>query len=60
MSGTLHVVGNKKKTKITNLSFYHYKILPKKHNHIKIKFSNFSIIYNDTKRFKFFKLLNNH
>ena len=59
MSGTLHLVGNKKKTKVTNLSFYHSKILPKKHNHIKIKFSNFSIIYNDPRRFGFFKLLNN-
>ena len=59
MSGTLHLVNYKKKEKVTNLSFYHSKILPKKHNHIKIKFSNFSIIYNDPRRFGFFKLLNN-
>ena len=59
MSGTLHLIKNKKKEKITNLSFYHSKILPKKHNHIKIKFSNFDIIYNDPRRFGFFKLLNN-
>ena len=58
MSGTLHLIDHKKKEKITNLSFYHSKILPKKHNHIKIKFSNFTIIYNDPRRFGFFKLLN--
>ena len=59
MSGTLHLIKYMKKKKITNLSFYHSKILPKKHNHIKIKFSNFMIIYNDPRRFGFFKLLNN-
>ena len=59
MSGTLHLIDNKKKEKITNLSFYHSKTLPKKHNHIKIKFLNFNIIYNDPRRFGFFKLLNN-
>ena len=59
MSGTLHLINYKKNEKITNLSFYHSKILPKKHNHIKIKFSNFSIIYNDPRRFGFFKLLKN-
>ena len=59
MSGTLHLVNYKRKEKITNLSFYHSKILPKKHNHVKIKFSNFTIVYNDPRRFGFFKLLNN-
>ena len=59
MSGTLHLINYKKKEKITNLSFYHSKILPKKHNHVKIKFSNFTIIYNDPRRFGFFKLLKN-
>ena len=59
MSGTLHLIEYKKKKKITNLSFYHSKTLPKKHNHIKIKFSNFAIVYNDPRRFGFFKLLNN-
>jgi len=58
MSGTLHLINHKKKEKITNLSFYHSKILPKKHNHIKIKFSNFDVIYNDPRRFGFFRLLN--
>jgi len=59
MSGTLHLINYKKKEKITNLSFYNSKILPKKHNHVKIKFSNFTIIYNDPRRFGFFKLLKN-
>ena len=59
MSGTLHLINNKKKDKITNLSFYHSKNLPKKHNHVKIEFSNFKVIYNDPRRFGFFKLLNN-
>ena len=59
MSGTLHLVKYKKNEKITNLSFYHSKILPKKHSHVKIKFSNFAIIYNDPRRFGFFKLLKN-
>ena len=59
MSGTLHLINNKKQKKITNLSFYHSKTLPKKHNHIKIKFSNFTIIYNDPRRFGFFKIINN-
>jgi len=58
MSGTLHLIKYKKEEKITNLSFYHSKNLPKKHNHIKIKFSNFTIVYNDPRRFGFFKLLN--
>ena len=58
MSGTLHLIKYKKKKGITNLSFYHSKNLPKKHNHIKIKFSNFTIVYNDPRRFGFFKLLN--
>ena len=59
MSGTLHLINYKKKEKITNLSFYHSQNLPKKHNHIKIKFSNFMIIYNDPRRFGFLKILNN-
>ena len=57
MSGTLHKIKDNFKLK-TNLSFYHSKNLPKKHNHIKIKFSNFTIVYNDPRRFGFFKLLN--
>jgi len=59
MSGTLHLIKYKKKEKTTNLSFYQSKFLPKKHNHVKIKFSNFAIVYNDPRRFGFFKLFNN-
>ena len=59
MSGTLHLINNKKQKKITNLSFYHSKTLPKKHNHIEIKFSNFMIVYNDPRRFGFFKFFKN-
>ena len=59
MSGTIHLINKSKKTKITNLSFYKSKILPKKHNHIEIIFSKFKIIYNDPRRFGFFKILNN-
>ena len=58
MSGTLHLIKYKKNEKITNLSFYHSKILPKKHNHIKIIFSNLTLVYNDPRRFGFFKIIN--
>ena len=54
MSGTLHKVKNNNKLK-TNLSFYHSKNLPKKHNHIYFVFKNFQIIYNDPRRFGFIK-----
>ncbi len=58
MSGTLHLVKYKKKEKNTNLSFYNSRILPKKHNHIKIKFHDCMIVYNDPRRFGFFKIFN--
>ena len=56
-SGTLHFIGLKKKT--TNLSFYGSQSLPKKHNHIIFRFKNFKLIYNDPRRFGFFKILKN-
>ena len=59
MTGTLHIINFKKKKKNTNLSFYQSKTLPEKHNHIEIKFSSFMIIYNDPRRFGFFKILDN-
>ncbi len=58
MSGTLHLVNYDRKDIATNLSFYHSRTLPNKHNHIKIKFSKFMIVYNDPRRFGFFKILN--
>ena len=60
MSGTLHLINYKKKKTVTNLSFYHSRVLPKKHNHIKIKFSKFMIVYNDPRRFGFFKIFENN
>ena len=57
MSGTLHFIGLKKK--VTNLSFYGSQSLPKKHNHIILRFKNFKLIYNDPRRFGFFKILKN-
>ena len=57
MSGTLHLITRKNKFKNTNLSFYHSKNLPKKHNHVILNFKNFSIIYNDPRRFGFIKLI---
>ena len=53
MSGTLHLTKRSNKFKNTNLSFYHSRNLPKKHNHIFLNFKNFSIIYNDPRRFGF-------
>ena len=54
MSGTLHLI-KKNNYKNTNLSFYHNKDLPEKHNHVEIIFSNFKLVYNDPRRFGFFK-----
>ena len=59
MSGTIHLVNNLKKNNITNSSFYHSPNLPKKHNHIEIKFKKTKLIYNDPRRFGYFKILNN-
>ena len=56
MSGTLHIPTNKK---VSNLSFYSNPVLPKKHNHIIINFKKFKLIYNDPRRFGYFKILNN-
>ena len=58
MSGTIHIVDNKLIKKFTNSSFYNSPYLPKKHNHVEIIFDNFKIIYNDPRRFGFFKTLN--
>jgi len=57
MSGTLHLLNNNNNNKYTNLSFYHSKTIPKKHNHVSIQFSKFKIIYNDPRRFGFMKVL---
>ena len=42
MSGTIHLINkSRKKNSITNTSFYHSPLLPKKHNHVEIKIDNF-------------------
>ena len=56
MSGTLHIPSKKK---ITNLSFYNKPVLPKKHNHIIFNFKKIKLIYNDPRRFGYFKILKN-
>ncbi len=60
MSGTIHLVQNKKKNKITNMSFYHSPFLPKKHNHVEIFFDNLKLVYNDPRRFGFFEIIENY
>jgi len=59
MTGTIHLVMKNNFTNITNTSFYNNFILPKKHNHIEIKFNNFKLIYNDPRRFGYLLLFNN-
>ena len=59
MSGTLHILKKSKKTLVTNLSFYQSPFLPKKHNHVEIIFKNLKVIYNDPRRFGYFKIFNN-
>ena len=59
MSGTLHLTKSLNNSQNTNLSFYHSKNLPKKHNHVFFIFKNFLIIFNDPRRFGFIKLINN-
>jgi len=58
MSGTIHIVKkNFKKKLVTNSSFYHSPFLPNKHNHIEFIFKNCRLIYNDPRRFGYFKIL---
>ena len=59
MSGTIHIVDNKKINKTTNASFYSSPFLPTKHNHIEIIFNKFKIVYNDPRRFGFFQVIKN-
>ena len=59
MSGTIHIISNKKKNSFTNTSFYHSPDLPKKHNHIELFFNDMRLIYNDPRRFGFFQLIKN-
>ena len=59
MSGTIHLIKKHKLNKFTNVSFYNSPSLPKNHNHVEIQFQDLNIIYNDPRRFGFFKFINN-
>ena len=59
MSGTIHIIKDKKKDLFTNTSFYSSPVLPKKHNHIEFFFKDLKLIYNDPRRFGFFLFIEN-
>ncbi len=59
MSGTIHLIKKHKLNDFTNTSFYSSSKLPKKHNHVEIWLKNLKIIYNDPRRFGFFKYVKN-
>ena len=59
MSGTIHLVKKNSSNKFTNVSFYNSPNLPKKHNHVEIQFNDVKVIYNDPRRFGFFKFISN-
>ena len=59
MSGVIFLENIKNKKKI-HTSFYYDKDNLEKHNHIEIIFNNnFKLIYNDPRRFGYFKILSN-
>jgi len=58
MSGTIHLIKNNV-DKFTNASFYNSPNLPKKHNHVEIQFQDLKVVYNDPRRFGFFKFIDN-
>ena len=58
MSGTIHLIKKNNFNKFTNTSFYNSPNLPKKHNHVEIQFQDLKVIYNDPRRFGFFKFIN--
>ena len=59
MSGTIHLIKKNGLNKFTNTSFYNSSSLPEKHNHVEIQFKELKLIYNDPRRFGFFKFLSN-
>ena len=59
MSGTIHLIKKNNLNKFTNVSFYNSPSLPKKHNHVEIQFQDLKVIYNDPRRFGFFKFIDN-
>ena len=58
MSGTIHLIKKNNFNNFTNTSFYNSPNLPKKHNHVEIQFQDLKVIYNDPRRFGFFKFIN--
>ena len=56
MSGTIHLINRKNFNKNTNTSFYNPPNLPLKHNHIEFFLKKYQLIYNDPRRFGFFKI----
>jgi formamidopyrimidine-DNA glycosylase len=56
MSGTIHLINRKNFDKNTNTSFYSSPNLPLKHNHIEFFLKKHQLIYNDPRRFGFFKI----
>ena len=59
MSGTIHLIKKYNFNKFTNTSFYNSPNLPKKHNHVEIQFKDLKVVYNDPRRFGFFKYIDN-
>jgi len=59
MSGTIHIIKNKKENLHTNTSFYNAPNLPKNHNHVEFFFKDMRLIYNDPRRFGYFQFFNN-
>tara|TARA_Y100000590_G_scaffold39907_1_gene42605 strand:+ start:6155 stop:7018 length:864 start_codon:yes stop_codon:yes gene_type:complete len=59
MSGTIHLLRKNENKNITNTSFYNTPWLPKKHNHIEIKFDKIKLIYHDPRRFGYFLFVKN-
>ena len=59
MSGTIHIIKNKKVNLPTNTSFYNAPNLPKNHNHVEFFFKDMRLIYNDPRRFGYFQIFNN-
>ena len=57
MSGTIHIIKNKKNSLLTNASFYNSPNLPKNHNHVEFFFKYMRVIYNDPRRFGYFQFL---
>jgi len=58
MSGTIHIIKNKKDNLPTNTSFYNVPNLPKNHNHVEFFFKDMRLIYNDPRRFGYFQIFN--